>query len=102
MILPRRITADWLEKQSACPFQLSEFRRLFPTGATITKKNIMRASRGKLDLDWFIYHVLGNVVCDGHDDKVKELSTETEWKEHEASVRKLERATILANPRGHV
>ncbi len=102
MRVPNRITAEWLEKKDACSFQVSEFKRLFPTGATVNKKNIMRASRGRLDLDWFIYAILGNVVCDGHDDRVKDLPDDAGRTEHSASIRKIERATILANPRGHV
>ncbi len=101
MRLPSRITAAFLRKQRACSFQVTEFERLFPTGATVNKKNLMRASRGGLDLDWLIYAVIGNVVCDEFDDKCKELPTD-DMKVYEAGVKRLERATILANPRGHV
>jgi hypothetical protein len=47
-----RITADLLQKHGACRNAVSDFRKLFPNGATVTVANAMRCACAELDFDW--------------------------------------------------
>lgn len=53
-----KITADMLRDKAACADQLTIFRRLWPTGTTVTLRSCRRAARAGLDLDWFARNVL--------------------------------------------
>ena len=50
MKLPQRITAEWLIENGAC--DVDGFRKLFPTGATVTVANMQKALDADLDVLW--------------------------------------------------
>jgi hypothetical protein len=50
---PTRITVELLKMMDACSYQVARFRRLWPTGAALTLKNLKLADERGLDLRWF-------------------------------------------------
>ena len=47
------ITAEMLWKKVPCDWEAKIFEREWPDGATLRKKNILRAAALELDIDWF-------------------------------------------------
>jgi hypothetical protein len=44
-----------LRKIGACGHQITKFRKEWPDGVKLLKKNLIRAAEIKLDLSWFAY-----------------------------------------------
>jgi hypothetical protein len=51
------ITADMLKGMNACENQIIKFRREWPRGARLFKKNLLRAAELNMDLMWWASHV---------------------------------------------
>jgi hypothetical protein len=46
------ITAKWLVERDACVEQVRKFRRKYPNGAKLTRKNLLAARAAGLDVFW--------------------------------------------------
>ncbi|KKN83813.1 hypothetical protein LCGC14_0294660 [marine sediment metagenome] len=98
MRLPKKITAQYLRNKKACEEEVEQFTRVFPNGAEVTRANVIKAQRAKLDLDWFIGSVTGTIERFDEEWKVlylrcrnRQIGKETYHK----AVRELEREHIL-------
>ena len=52
------VTADILRDMCACEDQVATFEELFPDGAALRLKNLLKAARAGLDLGWFAVRIL--------------------------------------------
>jgi hypothetical protein len=58
------ITAAMLRGMGVCREQYKLFKRTFPEGCAVTRRNARKAMRTELDLEWFAVHFLGGVPRD--------------------------------------
>lgn len=62
IILPPRITAEFLATLNACKEEIARFRRAFPLGARVTKSNVARASK-LFDIQWLSDRIELTTAC---------------------------------------
>ena len=48
------ITSSFLEKRKACNSQLALFEKVFPRGARLTERNIVKAFKAGLNIGWLV------------------------------------------------
>lgn len=53
-----KLTAAYLEKHGACPFQLARFENEWPNGMKLTRENIVKCGKSRFPMQWVQYTLL--------------------------------------------
>lgn len=89
--LPKLITAHFLRSLGACPEEIREFKKLWPSGARFTRINVLRALKAELTPYYLAEEYL----------KFYGFVTEEQWEHFGAAISRLdnevERAVLRAN-----
>jgi len=56
--LPETLTAEWLDKNGVTPSEIYLFTRAFPEGMKLTRENVEKALREKLDMVYIFETIL--------------------------------------------
>ena len=76
----KRITVQMLKEHKACEDQVKTFGQLFPHGAAVTLRNVLRAVAAGLDIDWAAQHLLSPTAWETY-----EAARAPAWKTYEAA-----------------